>query len=241
MECPHCGSDIEATPHTFSLGIDQEGTWQVSSSRCPTCDRLIAAVCSTDGRNFPAYPASGSTRARLSNDVPAELAAEYWAASQVLPYSEEASAAISRRLLHRVLAAQAGAGYGGLAEQIRRAVASPAMPPYLKEALETLAKLAKLQDDDAKSYRCDAMAPVNEGEAEWQLDVIRPLFEFYYVQPARLRRKRYAVEELIAPPAPAAEAGELEDAEGDDGWSVIEEPPASEPAAVKEPVKEPVQ
>ena len=114
------------------------------------------------------------------------------------------------------------------------------MPPYLKEALETLAKLAKLEDDDAKSYRCDALAPVNEGEAEWQLDVLRPLFEFYYVQPARLRRKRYAVEELIAPPHRAAELAKLE-SDDNEGWSVIEEPAAGDPATVKEPVKEPVQ
>ena len=69
-------------------------------------------------RTTPPIPPA-SLRARLSEDVPADLAAEYWTASQVLPYSEEASAAISRRLLQRVLSGQAGAGYGGLAEQMR--------------------------------------------------------------------------------------------------------------------------
>jgi hypothetical protein len=237
MECAHCGSDFEATPHVFSLGIDQDGTWQISNTRCPTCDRLVVAVCSKEGKNYPAYPA-GSLKARLSKDVPADLASEYWAAGQVLPYSEEASAAISRRLLQRVLSSQAGAGYGGLAEQIRRAVASPAMPPYLKEALETLAKVAGLEADEPKSYRCGVLAPVNEGEAEWLLDVLRPLFEFYYVQPARLRRKRYEVEERISPPSPA----QLEDAEdADEGWSVVAEETPAEPAPEKQPVKEPVQ
>jgi hypothetical protein len=242
MECPHCGSDFETTPHTFSLGIDQDGTWQVSNTRCPTCDRLVVAVCSKEGRNFPAYPATASVRARLSEDVPAKLASEYWAASQVLPYSEEASAAISRRLLQRVLATQAGAGYGGLAEQIRRAVASPTMPLYLKEALETLARIAGLEADQPKSFRCDALSPANEGEAEWLLDVLRPLFEFYYVQPARLRRKRYALEERLAPAAPATEVGDLEDAESDaSSWTIVTEEAPEEPAPAKEPVKEPVK
>lgn len=237
MECPHCGSDFETTPHTFSLGIDQDGTWQVSNTRCPTCDRLVVAVCSKEGTNYPAYPA-GSLRARLSDDVPAGLASEYWAAGQVLPYSEESSAAISRRLLQRVLSTQAGAGYGGLADQIRRAVSSPAMPPYLKEALETLAKVAKLEADEPKSFRCEALAPVNEGEAEWLLDVLKPLLEFYYVQPARLRRKRYALEERISPAPPV----ELEEAESAaEGWTVVAEEAPAGPAAEKEPVKEPVQ
>ncbi len=227
MECPHCGSDFESTPHTFSLGIDQDGTWQIANSRCPTCDRLIVAVCSKEGKKYPAYPA-GSLRARLSEDVPADLASEYWAAGQVLPYSEEASAALSRRLLQRVLSRQAGAGYGGLAEQIRRAVASPAMPPYLKEALETLAKVARLEADEPKSFHCEVLAPVNEGEAEWLLDVLQPLLEFYYVQPARLRRKRYAVEDRIAPALPA----ELEDAESaSEGWSVVTAEAPTENAA----------
>ncbi len=237
MECAHCGSDFDATPHVFSLGIDQDGTWQISNTRCPTCDRLIVAVCSKEGKNYPAYPA-GSVKAQLSDDVPADLASEYWAAGQVLPYSEEASAAISRRLLQRVLSSQAGAGYGGLAEQIRRAVASPAMPPYLKEALETLVKLARLEADEAKSYRCEALARVNEGEAEWLLDVLKPLFEFYYVQPALVRRMRYAIEERLSPAPPA----ELEDAESaDEGWSVVAEETPAEPAPEKQPVKEPVR
>jgi signal transduction histidine kinase len=65
---------------------------------------LIVAVCSKEGKNYPAYPA-GSLKARLSDDVPADLASEYWAAGQVLPYSEEASAAIYRESsrLHRLV------------------------------------------------------------------------------------------------------------------------------------------
>jgi hypothetical protein len=138
----------------------------------------------------------------LSADVPAELAEKYFTASQVLPYSEEASAAIARRLLHWVLAAKAGAGHGGLADQIRHAAASPALPAYLKEALELLVRLAKLEPDSPKSYRPDALVPVAEGEAEWLLDVLQTLFDFYYVQPARLRRKLNALAERITPPPP---------------------------------------
>jgi hypothetical protein len=236
MECAHCGSDFDATPHTFSLGIDQDGTWKVANHRCPVCDRLIVNIVSEAGVSYPALPA-GKVRAQLSDDVPANLAADYWAASQVLPFSEEASAAIGRRLLQRVLAAKAGAGYGGLADQIKRALASPTMPAYLKEALETLVKLAKLESHEAKSYRCDALAGVNEGEAKWLLEVLKPLFEFYYVQPALVARMRKPIEERLAPP-PVDEPGELEDAESDgQGWNEVKDQPAIEPAPAKEPVR----
>ena len=236
MECAHCGSDFDATPHTFALGIDQDGTWQVSSTRCPVCDRLIVTTGTKEGRQYPARPAD-KVRAKLSDDVPAELADEYWAASQVLPYSEEASAAISRRLLQRVLSAKAGAGYGGLADQIRRALASPTMPGYLKEALDTLVKLARLESHEAKSYRCDALAAVNEGEAKWLLEVLKPLFEFYYVQPALVARMRKPIEDRLAP-APVEVSGESDGAEGDvEGWTVVPEEPVVEPAPAKEPVR----
>ena len=237
MECSHCGSDFEATPHTFSLGIDQDGTWNVSSTRCPTCDRLIVGVVSKEGANHPVLPAEGAVRAKLSEDVPADLASEYWAAAQVLPYSEEASAAISRRLLQRVLAAKAGAGYGGLADQIKRALVSPTMPAYLKEALETLVKLAKLESHEAKSYRCDSLAGVNEGEAMWLLEVLKPLFEFYYVQPALVASMRRPIEDRLTP-ALIEETGELEEEEGgDQAWTIVTEEPVVEPAPTKEPVR----
>jgi hypothetical protein len=225
MECPHCRADVDTKPHSFSLGIDQDGTWNISSVRCPTCDRLIVSVCTKEGKTYPAWPPV-SGWARLSSDVPEDLAAQYLAADQVLPYSEEASAAISRRLLHRVLASQACVGSGGLADQIHRALASPAMPDYLKEALETYVRIADLEPDTAKSYRPDALLPAAEGEAEWLQDVVQHLVDFYYVQPARLRRKRYAVEERMAPLATPVEP-EVE--EGPTvAWAVVDEAAASE-------------
>lgn len=201
MECPHCLSEFTATPHVFALGEDQDGSWQVSNLRCPTCDRLIVGLCTKEGCTYPAWPAA-SSRARLSPDVPADFAADYHAACQVLFYSPEASAAISRRLLHRFLATQVHAGHGGLADQIRQAAISPALPAYLKQALQKLSRVAKLEPDSVKSLRPEAMSPVEPGEVEWLLDVLQPLFDLYFVQPARMQRKQDALEEKLAPPAP---------------------------------------
>lgn len=240
MECPHCGSDFDAKPHTFQLGMDQDGTWQCANLRCPTCDRLIVSVRSDRGKDYPMLP-PGSARARLSEYVPAELAAEYWTASQVLPFSEEASAAISRRLLQRVLSWKAGAGYGGLATQVERAIASPTMPEYLKEALATYAKLAKLEAHDVKSFRCDTLTRVNEGEALWLLELLKPLFEFYYVQPALVGLMRRPIEEKLTPLL-VEESAELEEAEGQaEDWTVVTDEPAAVTAAATPPAKEPVR
>jgi hypothetical protein len=227
MECPHCLAEITATPHVFALGEDQDGSWQVSNLRCPTCDRLVVNLCTKEGCVYPAWPVS-SMRARLSDDVPAEYAAEYHVACQVLFYSPEASAAISRRLLHRLLATKAAAGHGGLFDQIRQVTISPGLPPYLKQALQTLSRVAKLTFDSPKSLRPEALSPVEPGEADWLLDVLQPLLDLYFVQPARLQRKQDLLEEQIAPPAPPAATEALEEAADTEASDVT----AAEPAEI---------
>ncbi|MFH0916516.1 MAG: hypothetical protein V1912_08735 [bacterium] len=229
MECPHCLSEFDVKPHVFALGQDQDGSWQVSNTRCPTCDRLIVSLCTKEGCTYPAWPAS-STRARLSDDVPEEFAGEYHAACQVLFYSPEASAAISRRSLHRFLSTQVHAGHGGLADQIRQAVISPEVPAYLKQALQKLSQVAKLEHDSAKSLRPEAVTPVEPGEAEWLLDVLQPLFDLYFVQPARMQRKQNVLEESLATPTPLAVADEeTENSAATDGAEAAD--PAAAPAA----------
>jgi hypothetical protein len=39
---------------------------------------------------------------------------------------------------------------------------------------------------------------VEPGEAEWTLDVLEILFDFYFVQPARLKAKRDALNKKLA-------------------------------------------
>ena len=196
MQCSHCQTEISVTPHVFALGEDQDGTWQVASSRCPVCHRLLVELRTMNGCTYPAWPA-GASRPRLSDDVPEEYASEYLTACQILAYSAEASAAVSRRLLHRFLAQQAGAATGGLAQQIEKATRSAEVPVYLKDALHKLVDVAGLAPDTEKSKRPEVLTPVEPGEAEWLLDVLQPLFELYFVQPALLRRRQAELEENV--------------------------------------------
>ncbi len=209
MDCPHCQAELTAKPHVFALGIDQDGTWQVSSTRCPVCDRLIVNLCTKEGCTYPAWPVS-SARARLSDDVPEEYSDDYHTAAQIIYFSPEASAAISRRSLHRLLAAEVHAGHGGLAEQIRQATLAPDLPAYLKQALRKLTAVAKLEPDSAKSLHPEALSGVEPGEAEWLLEVLQSLYDLYFVEPARMQRRQDALEESIAPPTPPASMAEAE-------------------------------
>ena len=226
MLCPHCQTEISVTPHVFALGEDRDGSWQVSSSRCPVCERLLVNICTKDGCTYPAWPAT-SSRPRLTEDVPAEFADEYLVASQIIAYSPEASAAVSRRLLHRFLAANTKAGAGGLAQQIGRATRSSELPAYLKDALQTLARIAKLEPGSEKSKRPEMLTEVEPGEAEWLLDVLHPLFELFFVQPALAQRRQNALEERIEG------AAEPDGSENDKSAEDVDRPDATPPAAEK--------
>jgi hypothetical protein len=194
MQCPHCQREYDAQPHVFALGEDPDGAWQVASARCPTCERLIVTLCTKDGCSYPIRPLA-ATRARLSADVPAEVAADYHAAAQIIYYSDEASAALSRRVLYQFLGERLDASEPGLHGRIRETLASPEVPAYLKEALRTYSRVARLTDENKKSTDPEALAPVQPGEADWLLDVLESLFELYFVEPARMRRKLESLEE----------------------------------------------
>jgi len=198
MQCPHCHAEIDIRWHVFALGQDPDGTWQVATARCPVCDRIIAHLQTDQGQTYPAWPVS-STRPPLSDDVPPAWRNEYRTACQVLHYSKEASAAVSRRLLQRFLTECLGATERELAAQIAEAQRNPALPPHLKEAFDLLARIAKLTIGSDKSERPDALLPAEPGEAEWLLDTLETLFDFYFVSPARFERRKKALQASLAP------------------------------------------
>jgi len=78
------------------------------------------------------------------------------------------------------------------------------LPPYLKQGLQTYSRLAKLDSDPGKSVHPEALTTVQPGETEWLLDVLQSMLDFYFVQPARLERKKISLEQMIAPPPPPA-------------------------------------
>lgn len=48
-----------------------------------------------------------------------------------------------------------------------------------------------------KSEKSGEISPVEPTEAEWSLDVLEALFEFYFVQPAIVKKKRAALDQKL--------------------------------------------
>jgi hypothetical protein len=124
-------------------------------------------------------------------EVPKEIAEDYTEACLVLSDSPKASSAMSRRALQNILKdPNAGnAQQRDLADQIEHILKSKTLPLYIASVLDAVRNIGNFAAHPIKSKSTGEILPVEPGEAEWNLDVIEALFDFYYVQPTVVQNK----------------------------------------------------
>lgn len=211
MKCPHCQVEFHGNPNTILIGRDVDGTWASVRHLCPACDHMtIELVCANtvngagNGRHFTGikkefigYPAT-STRPNPPPEVPTEFADDYREAAAVLPKSPKASAALSRRCLQHVLREKAGVKRADLAKEIEEVLTANALPSHLAQAIDAVRNIGNFAAHPIKGSASGTVVPVEPGEAEWTLDVLDGLFDFYFVQPALLQQRRIALNAKLA-------------------------------------------
>lgn len=109
-----------------------------------------------------------------------------------------ASAALSRRCLQHLLREKAGVKKGDLTNEIQQVIDSGKLPSHLADAIDAIRNIGNFAAHPVKSTASGEILPVEPGEAEWTLDVLDGLFDFYYVQPAILDRKRAELNAKLA-------------------------------------------
>jgi len=139
----------------------------------------------------------GISRTPLSKDVPQEYTTDYNESCLVLPYSPKASAALSRRCLQNLLIEKAGAKGKDLSQQIQYVLDSKELPSDLAEALDAIRNIGNFAAHPIKSKSSGEIIEVEPGEAEWNLDILEALFDFYFVRPAILAKKKEALNEKL--------------------------------------------
>jgi hypothetical protein len=132
-------------------------------------------------------------RPPLPDTVPPIYADEYREAAGLLPYSSRASAAVSRHCLQRLFHEMIGIHSTHFARELDLVLASKQVPRYLADALEGVRNFADFAVYPEKSTAPDAVTDVQAGEAEWLLDTLEALFNFYFVQPAETQKRRAAL------------------------------------------------
>lgn len=171
---------------------------------CPICGLPILSVAYIGppgggqlGGPGVVYP-SGVTR-RLPPEVIAAvpgLAVDFAEAAAVLPQSAKASAALSRRCLQFILTNAAGVKKRDLADQIDEVL--PSLPLRLAENVDAIRHIGNFAAHPMKSTHTGEIIEVEDGEAEWLLDVIEELCDYYYVAPANSAARRAALNQKLS-------------------------------------------
>jgi hypothetical protein len=206
MRCNHCLTAFHAEKETHILGTDADSGWAVDTYRCPQCNRfnLYLVRCDLQGHSVwnihetKLFRPKGATRPPPALEVPKEFAEDYIEACLVLPDSAKASAALSRRCLQHVLREHGGVKPGDLASEIEQVLKSGKLPTHLAESLDAVRNTGAFAAHPIKSKSTGEIVPVEPGEAEWNLDVLEALFDFFFVQPEILKRKREALNKKLA-------------------------------------------
>lgn len=209
MKCPHCLVEVNPNFQETFLGRDKEGSWSVFTMNCPNseCGKIIVdlasglmgkySTLSVITRRQTVRPFA-SNRPAVPIQVDEMFASDYKEACLILPLSPKASAALSRRCLQNVLREKAGIRKGDLANEIQQIIDNNSLPSHLSESIDAVRNIGNFAAHPLKSTATGEIVEVEIGEAEWLLDVIEALFDFYFVQPSILKLKREALNKKLS-------------------------------------------
>ncbi len=206
MKCMHCLVEFHDHKEEKFIGKDADNGWAIFKYDCPSCKRmnlyLVNGSLVVDGaRNYfindvfttIAIRPFGSNRPPCPPEVPANIASDYKEACLVFPFSAKASAALSRRCLQNLLRDAARVKPNDLSKEIQEVIDSGKLPSQLSDSIDAIRNIGNFAAHPVKSKSTGEIVDVEPEEAEWNLDVLEALFDFYYVQPAKVVKKREAL------------------------------------------------
>jgi hypothetical protein len=219
MKCPHCSKSIHFEDegdwlYEYREPSDEIRTgYEISHGFCPACENLI--VIMRDGTYIPTITTkdnsvigSHTIHAHLKDiqheeilypkgfnrpiepEVPEKYANEYRESASVQSISPKASAAISRRLLQRILREECNIKASSLAKEIDQFINKEGIPSYLVDAIDAIRNIGNFAAHPLKDTNTGEIVEVEEGEADWLLEVLDALFDFIFVQPTKLKERK---------------------------------------------------
>lgn len=204
MTCPHCSTVIHFdfyTTNAIHKPSGNRGEYEIHYGLCPNCDKpiiyLLHGIPKFNGVDFQLdnpewenliYP----KESRLDNtdDIPSAYLEDYEEALKVISSSPKASAALTRRLLQNILREEYKLKEKSLSEEIQKFVAIVGIPSHLTSAVDAIRQIGNFASHPTKDKFTGEIVPVEIGEAEWLVEVIEAIFDFTFVQPKKLAKRK---------------------------------------------------
>jgi uncharacterized protein DUF4145 len=212
MKCPHCLTSFHDSFVTENLLSDDDYNFFIYHQICPECNkkiiklRKISRINSSISTINIVYPKAIS-RQPLPDYISPEFSDDYNEACLVLSDSPKASAALSRRCLQNILREKAELKkidtktgkfkseklkQGNLVSEIKQVLEFGGLPSNIADSLDYVRIIGNYSAHPNKSKSTGEIVKVEQGEAEWNLDVLEMLFDFYFIQPERAKNKKGA-------------------------------------------------
>ena len=207
MICPHCKVAFHADwtlVGNSAVSFDDKQATGIQYDICPECFEPIIKVIrgqvenedfSFGDDNQPilnyekvVYPHSNEIG--LSEDIPEKFKEDFIEALALVGQSPKASAALSRRLLQKLLTEVAEIKGASLNIQIEEFCSRKDIPSIIAESVDAIRVVGNFAAHPMKDKSTGEIVQVEPGEAEWSLDVLRGLFDYFFIQPARLQRRK---------------------------------------------------
>ena len=184
------------------MGQDSDGIWRITKCVCTNdqCKKVIVELVLVNPKSGKISQLIVNPRASnrpISPLVPKIFATDFIEACIVLPDSAKASAALSRRCLQNLLREVAKVKQADLYKEIQDIIDSRTLPSYLSENLDAIRVIGNFAAHPTKSTNSGEIIEVEPGEAEWNLDVLEGLFDFYFVQPTLMKKKKDALNKKL--------------------------------------------
>jgi len=207
MICPHCSTVVKIDWDTTEalqvqeVNNDREGI-EIFYGECPSCSKLVVGISQGKvkyevGNGYYVhdlslqkiiYPKANSFQ--NSQDIPEKYLEDYEEALKVLSASPKASAALTRRLLQNILREEFNIVEKSLVKEIELFTNKIDIPSYITDAVDAVRQIGNIAAHPSKDLSTGEIVPVEKGEAEWLIEVIEQLFDFVFIQPKKLEKRK---------------------------------------------------
>jgi hypothetical protein len=207
MICPHCKVAFHEDwilVANDAVTLDETKATGIQYVICPECNKPIIKVIyghvedqgfEFDENDQPLFSDSKivypcSNEIGLSEDIPDKYKEDFIEALALVNQSPKASAALSRRLLQSLLTEVAKIKGGSLSKQIEEFCSREDIPSIISESVDAVRLVGNFAAHPMKDKKTGGIVQVEPGEAEWSLDVLRGLFDYFFIQPALLQHRK---------------------------------------------------
>ena len=220
IKCPYCGAHMPASwesLYTFAQNGDErkgfthvvrgqqfqaykyEFDWMACYN--DGCREVIVRVkkrlfdfrseTTLDEEAWYAVPRKRAPRS-VDPRIPEEFAKPYIRASLILDDAPDMSGVLSRRILQDLLEKYAGRTEYKLEERIDRFIEDTAHPSDITDNLHHLREIGNFGAHSKKNKESGEFVEIGLEEAEWTLEVIDGLFDYFIVRPQKNLERREA-------------------------------------------------